>query len=190
MHSSHRSEVCGFTLVEVMVASALGGFVLWGVLATNLHLIRSGVRIAQYAEMESQTRRGLEQLGRDLRVASAIRWNNPSDITLTLPTATGASIQVTYACTAAEGSFFLVPGANSSVTSGRTHLVRGIPPAADGRPGLTFARFDRDGNAAATDAATKRIQVSIAVRRDARTMAAATANAVSATFTLRNKPIL
>lgn len=184
------NRVRGFTLVEVMVAAALAGFVLWGVLLTNLQLMRSGVRIAQYAEMETQVRRGLEQLGRDLRVATAIRWNSPSDLTLTLPTGSGGTLQVTYACTAAEGIFFLVPGASSALTAGRTNLVRGIPAAADGRPGVTFARFDRDGNAATADAATKRVQVSVEVRREARTMAATTANSVTATFTLRNKPIL
>ena len=58
LRSSHHSRP-GFTLVEVMVGALLGGFVLAGVLVTNLQLMRSGLRITQYAEMSTQTRRGL-----------------------------------------------------------------------------------------------------------------------------------
>lgn len=186
MPDCRRSVAGGFTLVEVMVATALSGLVLWAVLATNLQLMRSGVRIAHYAEMESQIRQGLETLGRDVRIATGFRWNSASDITLTLPTATGDSRQVTYACTATEGILFMVPGPSSSATSGRVNLVRGIPRLDDGRAGVTFARYDRNGSATTADGVTKRLDVSISVRRRTTTIAAATANAVSATFTLRN----
>ena len=54
-------------------------------LTTHLQLMRSGVRITQYAEMSAQARRGLEQLEGDLRNASALTWNNASDVTLTIP---------------------------------------------------------------------------------------------------------
>ncbi len=167
-----------------MVAAALSGIVLLGVLTTNLQLMGSGVRLTQYAEMESQVRRSLEKFGGDLRNAKDFKWNSASDITLTLQDAT----QVTYAWTAATQSLFLVPGANSTVTAGRYYLVTGIPPLANGSAGLTFARFDRDGNAATTDLATKRVLLTMTVGRQAGLFAAATENSVSASFTLRNKP--
>lgn len=179
----------GFTLIELLVAVTLGSFVLAGVLTTNLQLMRSGVRITHYAEMDSQVRRGFEQLGHDLRIASAITWNGTSDITLTIPSISGTTSQVTYAWTSATQSFFRVPGAISSVTAGRIYLVQGIPTLAGGGAGLTFARFDRDGVAATTDLATKRIQVRMTVSRQAQTAATSTANAVSVTFVLRNKPV-
>ncbi|MBI2498291.1 MAG: prepilin-type N-terminal cleavage/methylation domain-containing protein [Opitutae bacterium] len=179
----------GFTLVELMVAALLGGLVLTGVLTTNLQLLRSGVRITQYAEMSSQVRRGLEQLGVDLRSANAIRWNGVSDITLTIPTLGGSTRQVTYAWTGATQSLFQVPGADSAVSAGRVYLVRGIPAFPDGTAGVTFARFDRDGVTATSDLATKRIQVVMNVSRQARTAAAATDTEVSAAFILRNKPV-
>ena len=188
MSSPAADTARGFTLVEVMVAALLGGLVLVGVLTTNLQVIRSGVRLTQYAEMEAQVRRGLDQLGRDLRIASGITWNGTSDITLTVPTSSGSTRRVTYAWTSSSQSLFQVAGTDSTVTAGRIYLVRGIAPLANGDPGLTFNRFDRDGNAAATDLATKRIQVSLTVGRQAGVMAAATENNVSATFTLRNKP--
>lgn len=178
----------GFTLVELMVAALLSGLVLAGVLTATLQLMRSGVRITQYAEMSTQVRRGLEQLGHDLKIASAVKWNSASDITLTLPTVGGATTQVTYAWTSATQSLFSVPGADSSVTTGRVFLVRGIPAYADGSAGVTFARYDRDGGAATTDLATKRIQVVLNVARQAGQTAAARDKAVSASFILRNKP--
>ncbi len=183
------AAVRGFTLVEVMVAATVSGFVLVGVLTTNLQLMRSGVRITEYAEMETQVRRGLEQIGHDLKSASGIKWNGASDITLTLATSSGGTTQVTYAWTSTALGLYAVPGADSTVTTGRIFLIKGIPALANGAAGLTFSRFDRDGNAATTDTATKRIQVSMVVSRTARTTAAATESGVSATYTMRNKPV-
>ena len=111
----------GFTLVEVMVASALGVFILAGVLAANLQIIRGGVRITQYVEMETQVRRALDWIAHDLRSASAITWNNASDLTLTIPAGGGATAQVTYAWTAASGAFFRVAGASSSASGRMPH---------------------------------------------------------------------
>lgn len=179
----------GFSLVEVMVAAALSGIVLAGALTTSLQLMRSGVRLTHYAEMSTQIRRGLEQLDMDLRSASDIKWNSASDITLTIPTTGGSPRQVTYAWTAATASLFQVPGADSTVVAGRIYLVKGIPAFADGTAGVVFARFDRDGVVATTDNATKLVQVSLHVVRQARTAATSTDTTVSASFILRNKPV-
>ncbi|HUR58565.1 MAG TPA: hypothetical protein VM029_12700 [Opitutaceae bacterium] len=173
----------------MLIAATIAGLALTAVLTTNLQLMRSGLRITQYSEMESQARRALEQLGHDLKSATAIKWNGASDITLTIPTSAGGSEQATYAWSAATESFFVVPGADSAVTAGRVALVRSMPALPNGGASLTFARFDRDGSAATTDLATKRIQVSLVLRRSARTMAATTQSALSATFTLRNKAV-
>jgi prepilin-type N-terminal cleavage/methylation domain-containing protein len=178
----------GFSLIELMVAALVGGLVLLGVLVTNLQLMRTGVRITQYAEMSSQVRRGIEQLEGDLKNAITIKWNSASDVTLTLPNQDGSTRQVTYAWTSATQSFFLVPGASSAVTTGRVFLVNGIPALPGGAAGLVFARYDRDGNVATTDLATKKVQVSLNVIRQTALTATATETAVSAIFILRNKP--
>ena len=178
----------GFTLVELMVAATLGALVLTGVAATNLELLRSGVRATQYAEMSTQVRRGRQQLETDLKSASAITWNSSSDITLTLPTSGGSTRQVTYAWTSATQSFFLVPGASSAATTGRVYLVNGISAWPDGSAGLTFTRYNRDGAAATTDLATKSVQVSLNVVRTSARAPKTSDTAVSARFILRNKP--
>lgn len=172
-----------------MVAALIGGFVLLGVMTTNLQLMRSGVRMTQYAEMNSQVRRGLEQLSHDLKIANDVTLNNVSDLTLTIPLTAGGTAQVTYAWTDATQSLFVVPGANSAVTTGRIFLVRGIPALPGGGPGVTFSRFTRDGAAAATNGTTKRIQITMNVTRQSDTTAKASDSAVSATFVLRNKPV-
>ena len=184
----------GFTLVEFMMAVLLSGIVMTGILTTNLSLMRSGVRVTQYAEMSSQVRRGLEQFEGDVKCAISITWNNISDITLTLPSQAGTTSQMTYAWTSATQSFFSVPGASSAVTAGRVYLVRGIPSLPDGSAGLIFARYDRDGVVATTDATTKKVQVSLNAVRSAwpaaitAKMASTTDTTVSAIFVLRNKP--
>lgn len=178
----------GFSLVELMVAATLSGLVLAGVLSVSLHLLRSGVRVTEYAEMSTQVRRALEQLGGDLRSASGVTWNGSSDVTLLVPTTAGGTRQVTYAWTGASREFFLVPGASSAATAGRVVLVRGIPVRADGSAGVVFGRFDRDGNAVTTDLATKRVQVILYPTRTGSAGARTTGTAVSAVFTLRNKP--
>lgn len=180
----------GFTLIEFMMAVLLSGIIMTGVLTTNLSLMRSGVRVTQYAEMSSQVRRGIEQFEGDVKSAISITWNGAgaSDITLTLPAQNGTTSQVTYAWTSATQSFFRVPGASSAVTVGRLYLVNGIPQRADGSAGLIFARYDRDGVAATTDATTKIVQVSMDAVRTARTMANSTDTTVSPQFIMRNKP--
>lgn len=177
----------GFTLVEVLIAVTLSVFILAGVLSANLQVIRGGVRLAQYAEMDSQVRRALDFLGRDLKSASNLTWNNSSDLTLTIPSGSGTTAQVTYAWTAASGTFFRVAGASSAVVAGRLELVRGIPVLPDGSAGVTFARFTRDGVAATTDAATKSVQINLTVSRSGSALPSANQKAVSATFTLRSK---
>lgn len=178
----------GFTLVELMVAATLGALVLTGVLATNLELLRSGVRVTQYAEMSAQVRRGFQQLEVDLKSASAITWKSASDITLTIPTSDGSTRQVTYAWSSSTQDFFLVPGASSAATTGRVNLVKGIPALPDGSAGVIFARYNRDGATATTDAATKSVQVSLYVLRTSPQTRSTTDTAVSARFILRNKP--
>ena len=184
---STANRARGFSLVEVMVAASLSVFILAGVLAANLQIMRGGVRTAQYVEMDSQVRRALDYLGRDLKAASNLTLNGESDLTLTVPASGGATSQVTYAWTAASGTFFRVAGASSATLVGRLELIRGIAALPGGGPGLAFARFDRDGAAATSDAATKSVRVTMTVTRSANTVAAASQKGVSATFTLRSK---
>ena len=177
--SSKRSSR-GFTLVEVMVASTLGTLVLAGILTTFLMLGRSGANVANYSMMEAESRRGLEELSQDLRMAKEITWNAAESVTLTVPdnyTATGN--RVTYAFDSTSKEFYRMPG-TASDTNPKTVLVRSAASC-------TFARFDRQNNATTNPSSIKRLQLTLVVRRKSQTVASASNTIFSASYILRNR---
>ncbi len=186
VRSSGGAASRGFSLVELLVALGVSGFVLAGVLATTVELTRTGIRVSNYAEMDAQVRRTLSRLEIDLKAASNLTWNSASDITVTIPQVGGTSVQYTYAWCHLTLCLFRVPGPNSAIHGGRIELVQGVPALADGTPGVTFARLDRNGLAVTSDAATKCIQVSMTISRAVGRATANTAS-LSATYALRNK---
>lgn len=184
---SKRAGRTGFTLAEVLIATGLAGMVAAAVMTSFLMLGRSGVNIAAYSRMEAQARRSLEELSQDLRMASAIKWNSATSITLTVPNNyTTTANQVTYAYDSSSSgptarSFYRKPGA-AATTHPRTILIDNITTFA-------YARFDRLDNVAAQDVSTKRIQLTMTARTTNRTVADATNNILSASYILRNKPV-
>lgn len=182
-----RTVAAGFTIVELMVAAGLSGLILTGVLSANLHMLRSGLRMSNYTEIDSQVHRAFDQFGRDAKQAVDLKWNSSSDITFTIPASDTTMKQVTYAWSSANGTFYRVPGADSSAQTGRAVLVSGIPATIQGAAGFAFSRFDGNGTAATTDGATRLLTVKLSVTRSAGMMAATTETGISATFALRNK---
>lgn len=181
-----------FTLVEVMIASTIGAGVLAGVLSSFLFLTRTGVRAAQYNDMQAQVRLGLEKFSEDVRMASAINWNGNLSVTLTVPNNYAASgNQITYAFdpdqpgvspTGTGKCFYYKEGA-AAATSPRTVLVRNIE-------NFLFHRYDRlDNETGVTNASTKRLQVTFTARSTGVTLADSTETAISSSFILRNKPV-
>jgi hypothetical protein len=65
-----------------MIGSFIGAWILTGVMSTFLFLGRSGANIQHYNDMESQARKALELFAEDVRQASSLTWNGPSDVTL------------------------------------------------------------------------------------------------------------
>ena len=169
-----------------MIGSSLSVMVLAGVLSAFLMLGRSGVSAAQYSESEAQIRNAIENFSRDIRMASNVAWNSASSLTLTVPdNYTGTANQVTYTWDratigATAQSFYRKPG-NASSTAEKTVYVRGVTSFA-------FLRFNRLDAAATNDTETKRIQISMNVRRSRETLVAANTTLVSASYILRNKP--
>ena len=176
-------SVRGFTLVEVLIGSSLGAFVLVGVLSSFLMLGRSGTNIAFYTEMEAQIRRSLETFSQDLRMANNVTWNNATSITMTVPQNYTGAIPVntvTYAYDSGAQNFYFVPGNDAAATAGKTVLLRNIT-------NFAFSRYNRLDSAATTDVETKRIQLSLTARNTARTVVGSSQSAISASYILRNK---
>lgn len=78
----------GFTLVEVMVATALGAVILAAVMSSYLFVGRNLARVSSYQALEAQSRIALAYLSRDLRHAQAVKSGTTptaSAVTLVLP---------------------------------------------------------------------------------------------------------
>ncbi|MBI2516034.1 MAG: prepilin-type N-terminal cleavage/methylation domain-containing protein [Opitutae bacterium] len=177
-----------FTLVEVMIASTIGAGVLAGVLSSFLFLTRTGVRAAQYNDMQAQVRLGLEKFSEDARMASAITWNGNLSVTLTVPNNYPPNNLVTYAfdpdtpSASSTGKCFYYKTGDVSSTETRTVLVRNIND-------FLFYRYDRLDNQALSNTSTKRLQVTFTARSTGVTLADSTETAISSSFILRNKPV-
>ena len=183
-----RSRVAAFTLVEVMVSAGLGALVMAGVITMFLMIGRSSVRVANYSDMEKQTRIAFEQMGIDARMASNLTsLRSGSEIkgfTLTIPTTdlVNPPNQVTYYYD--NSTFYRVPGSDHTVTTDRRNLVANVSS-------LTFERYDKlqaaIPSSTVSDSTVKHIQVMVSAKRSGIGVAAATQVIRSAAFTIRNK---
>lgn len=170
----------GFTLVEVMIAGALGSMIMAGVMGTFIMLGRTGANVVNYSVMEAQSRRGLEEVSQDLRMSSGITWNSATSITLLVPNNYAATANmVTYAFDTGTQTFYQMPGTSNSGNP-RRKLIENVTSC-------TYSRFNRVDGVATDDPSTKRIQISMVVRTTKQTVPGATNNILSASFILRNK---
>lgn len=169
----------GFTLVELLVASALSTMVLAGVLSVFLLVCRTGVRTSHYADMEAQSRVVLQLFGQDARQADSAVWVNAQTLRLT----TGAT-QVTYRYEAAGGRFLRETAGGSRV------LMTNIAGFRFLAYNLAGTSLDVAASPGAASTATKMVQVDIDLARSSASLARTTARAVSARYVLRNKPTL
>lgn len=178
----------GFTLVELLVAAGLAGFILSGILTTFVMLGRSGYNASNYSVMEAEARRALETFSEEARLASNITWNSSNSVTLTVVGATGTYL-VTYAYDPTTGGgtskcFYRLPGAATS-TSARRILVRNVSDFAFRR----YKVVNGVDYSAANDLETKQIQITLRSVRTGSTTVASTNAVLSARVVLRNKVV-
>jgi prepilin-type N-terminal cleavage/methylation domain-containing protein len=183
-----RARRRGFTLVEVLVASALSGVVMAGVLTSVIMISRSGYLLNNYIDMENQARSALETIALDARVSQNVSWIRADDtapltgVTLTDP----AGVSIRYDYDSAAGTL-------SRTSNGVTRvLITGIQS-------LTFSAYkyaDATGilivdpsttTLTALNGVTKMLQISLSSVRTRTSLADATNNVVSARYVLRNK---
>jgi len=180
----HRRRA-GFTLVELLVAMSISTMIVAGVMTTFLSLSRTSLRLGSYNDMESETRKGLELFGRDARMANTIVWNSATDISLTIP-ATGPDETYRYAYNSTARTFTRTETA--PVASTPQTLFTNVDSLDFKAYKINTAAVDLSNLAqAAID--TKQIQLTVNSSRTNSTVAAATANVLSARFILRNKKV-
>ena len=191
-----RSARHAFTLLEMMVATALSGFILAGVLSSFTMIGRSGYNAASYSIMESEARRALETFSEEARQASNLTWSSantssaPNCVTLTVVTST-STYRVTYAydsaTTGATAKCFyrLLGEPNPNSTSGRRILVRDVTDFAFRR----YKVVNGVDYTAANDLETKQLQITLRAVRSRSTTVDATNAVLSARVVLRNKVV-
>jgi Tfp pilus assembly protein PilW len=88
------------TLAETLVATAIGAFVLVGVMTTYIISVRSFAAISNYDKIHGDGRITMEYFSRDMRaVTNIVTFSNSSNITVLLPTGFNATGAVTNTAT-------------------------------------------------------------------------------------------
>ena len=189
----HRQKaVTGFTLAEVMIATALSSIIMAGVLSAFLMIGRTGYNASNYSQLSQETGHALDVFAQDAHQTCDLHWNSAQSITLSLPTSTNATTQVTYAydtdpASSTRGCFYRLAGATTSAAA-RQILVHNV--ASD----FTFQRYKLEqtgvsDNTAANDLETKQIRLTMRSSRTGATTVAANHSAISASYILRNKKV-
>jgi prepilin-type N-terminal cleavage/methylation domain-containing protein len=183
----------GFTLVEVMIAMSLSLIILAGVMTTYLFIMRAGFSTMSYADMENQSRIGLELFARDARMAKTITWNSANSITLVIPTS-AADLSYLYQYNATAATFTRTCTTTGAATE---TLISGITPSSFVLKGykittnpLTHYPYEVDLthlDIASVD--TKQLQLTLGLGRTVSTTAGTSSNVISARFILRNKHV-
>lgn len=160
-----------------MIGAGISVAVLAGVLSTFLFLGRSGANVANYAEMETEARRGLELFAEDTRQASDLTWNSANEVRLVVNSAA-----VLYGYDSANQTFY-------RTTNGATRiLIHGVDAFNFKGYMITGAAVDLS-NLTQAGRSTKQLQISLRASRTSRTVTTATNTVLSARFILRNKRI-
>jgi prepilin-type N-terminal cleavage/methylation domain-containing protein len=78
----------GFTLVELLITTALSGMLMAAIMSTFLFMGRNLTRLASYQGLENEARKGLAYLRQDFALAKAVKSGTTptaSTVTLVLP---------------------------------------------------------------------------------------------------------
>ena len=146
-----------FTLVEMMMATAISAIVMTAVVSTYILSLKGFRAIENYAVIHADGRRAIDFFGRDMRAVSAISSFGASNMTVTIPTAFSTSGSV-------------ISNKTVSYSMSKGGLVRadsdlGTSLLATNIYQLTFSLYDRVGSNTAVLANAKGVQVDIKLRK-------------------------
>jgi prepilin-type N-terminal cleavage/methylation domain-containing protein len=89
-----RTSRAGFTLVELLIATTLGGVLMTGVLAAYVFIGRNMARLASYQALENESRKATGYMTRDFAQAKSVKTGTtPTNTAVTLSLPSG---DVTY----------------------------------------------------------------------------------------------
>jgi hypothetical protein len=177
-HNRAGASRAAFSLAETLVAMSLASIVGAAVLSAYIFIARSTSRLANYQRLETESRRALQMLNSDFRMAVSIASPTVSSVSLTLPTS-GGTTTVAYAYD---------PAAQSLVRN-----KAGTPPATmlTGVQSFTFNYYDPLDAVPASTQAIKQVEVSFVTTAGSPDSTAATHfTAASARMLLQNKRLM
>jgi hypothetical protein len=96
--TSTRRTAAAFTLVEMIIASALGTVVLTGLMLMFWFSNRSFASLANYLDLDQKTQASLDKMSREIRQVNMLTDYSPTN--LTFQNYDGASLQFVYDPTA------------------------------------------------------------------------------------------
>ena len=174
-HERNRGAARGFTLVELMIAMSLSAVVFAAILSAFVFLGRNLTRLVNLQQQESQCRRILNTLARDVGMAMRVSTVSDTQLTLTVPAAASpATVTYNYG----NGTLTRTDAA------GTTTLLTGVTA-------FDFNYYNRAGTASASPLSIKLVELSYTSTVGSSANGTQTRYAVvSPRLVLRNTPLL
>lgn len=175
-----RRNTAGFTLAEMLMATAISAIVLGGITTTYLMSIKGFVAMSNYAQIHADGRIAVDRFARDIRAVYSITSCSSSNLVVVVPTAFSSSggvlsnKTVTYSVSA--GALYRADSATGSKDMLATNIYQ-----------LTFSLYDKVGNATAVLSTAKGVQLDIKLRKYTMSQAQSE-DFLSARLDMRNKP--
>lgn len=181
----------GFTLAESLIAIAVSSIIMAAVLTSFYQMIKSGLNVYNYVDMEEEARRGLEQFGEDVRMAYVAHWNSSTSVTLYMTsTSADATKDVTYYYDNATQAFRRNGPDRVTGVIADNALIHNV------QTGFSFSRWYKGvpPTASSSDARTWQLQLSLTIKKQVNEFGIQTSSAVAATnlvvsarYILRNR---
>ena len=152
----HRSD--GFTLVEIMVASAIGAAIMGAVLTTYIFVVKGFQTAANYSEVHAAGRLSVDYFAKDVRSVYTVTSCTSTSLVVGIPTAfnsVGSVISnktVTYSYS--NGALNRTDSSTGFTDMMATNIYQ-----------LTFSLYDHLGSNTAVLASAKGVQLDIKLRK-------------------------
>jgi len=149
----------GFTLVEMMVTLTLSLMVMSGLSESYLFMIKSSISLGNYADMNTQTRIGLEKFARDIRMATNVFTINSNNIDFDVPKVGGGFTAITYSYNSTNKTVSRIVGGGG----GTQVILRDVQ-------NFSIKYYDHLGNTTTSLTFVKRVQLDLTMRRNVLTL--------------------
>ena len=174
-----QSACTGFTLAELLLALAIGMFVIAGAVTTYLFSVKGFRQLSNYNTFEAKGRRAVDWFSRDIRIGMVVSSCSSNQIVVILPktvTAAGAVTATNVVTHALQGGMW-----------SRTDGTGAVKQLATDVSALTFSLYDKVGNVTTQAAQAVSVQVNVVLNQTVLDKTQ-TSNFLSPKYRMRNSP--